>query len=60
MIVVKVLTVYFIIFFIGVIREIIVKKVFGEMFGTSEEGKIRFDITLAILFAAVIIREGLW
>ena len=60
MFIIKVLGVYFIIFFLGVIREILVKKVFGDSFGTTDGGKIRFDLTLAILFAAIIIREGLW
>lgn len=60
MFIIKVLGVYFIIFFLGVIRSILVEKVFGSCFTTSEESKIRFDLTLAILFAAIIIREGLW
>lgn len=60
MFIIKVLGVYFIIFFLGVIREILVNKVFGDLFGVTEEGKMRFDLTLAILFAAIIIREGLW
>ena len=58
MFIVKVLMVYAIIEVFAVIRAITLKKILGA--DTFVEADQRFRLIMAILFAAIIIREGLW
>ncbi len=58
MIIVKVLAVYFVIKILSVLRQVFLDHVFNIT--TSTESDLNFELAFAILFAALIIREGLW
>ena len=58
MFIVKVLMVYAIIEVFAVIRAITLKKILDM--DTYVEADQRFRLIMTILFAAMIIREGLW
>ena len=58
MFIVKVLGVYFIIQLLSIVRQIVLGFIMKNT--TTIESDNHFELTLAILFAAIIIREGLW
>ena len=58
MFIIKVLAVYLIIMALSIARTSIYGLAFKEV--TSTEMERHFELILAILFAAIIIREGLW
>lgn len=58
MFIIKVLGVYFIIQLLSTVRQIILGFIMKKT--TTIESDNHFELILAILFAAIIIREGLW
>lgn len=58
MFIVKVLMVYVIIVALSWVRAITGKLIFGNTTGIETDSN--FKLVLAILFAAMIIREGVW
>lgn len=58
MFIIKVLGVYFIIQLLSTVRQIVLGFIMKKV--TTVESDHHFELTLAILFAAIIIREGLW
>lgn len=58
MFIVKVLGVYFIIQLLSTVRQIVLGFIMKTT--TTIESDKHFELTMAILFAAMIIREGLW